>query len=236
MLARPLCHFFGYFYPAYQSYKAVKANDPALHTQWLTFWIVSTYFSFVESFGDTLLSWLPFYYEAKVAVLVWLVAPYFKGATKIYERVLDPYLHRYEKDIDANLDQVKRRSAREIGNLSRLGIEHLRAHSTEFLKLGQNVLLRQLANEENLLTSSQPQHHEVGQKTNTRTTVRTSTSSTRATIVTLGSDIDENELIDEIDADLDMSSKSLPKIPGRDDDGMEVHGDDEDPFDSDYSD
>lgn len=68
ILAKPICHFLWYLYPAFESYKCVKLNDPALHTQWLTFWIVSTYFSFIEAFGDTLLSWVPFYYELKVYV------------------------------------------------------------------------------------------------------------------------------------------------------------------------
>ncbi|GBG27583.1 Receptor expression-enhancing protein 4 [Hondaea fermentalgiana] len=219
LLARPVCHFLGYLYPAYQSYKAVKANDPSLHTQWLTFWIVNTYFSFAETFGDTLLSWLPFYYEAKVAVLIWLVAPQFKGATKIYERVVDPYLHRYEKDIDANLDHVKRRSARELGNLSRLGIEHLRSHSAEFLRLGQSVLLKQLA------TEAAQRDEGVGQ-TNAATS-SSSVSATRATIVRLDSDLDENKIVDELDADFG------PDLPDSVSSDENVDEKDDDYFDSD---
>jgi len=144
-LARPVCHVLGYLYPAFQSYRAVQTGDPALHTQWLTFWIVSTHFSVLEAFGDGLLSWLPFYYEAKVALLVWLVAPQFKGATKIYNRFLDPYLHKYEKDIDENLEHMKHRSVKGLGDLSAMGMKHLRSQSSEFIKLGHSVLMKHLS-------------------------------------------------------------------------------------------
>lgn len=146
-VARLACHGLGYLYPAYQSYKAVKTNDPALHTQWLMYWCVSTYFSFVEAFGDRILSWVPLYYEAKVALLIWLVTPYFKGATKIYDRLLAPYLHQYEKDIDGHLENVKHRSAKELGNLGVLGMRQLRSQSNELMKLGQQVLVRHMSGE-----------------------------------------------------------------------------------------
>mmetsp|Transcript_12666 Transcript_12666/g.23506 ORF Transcript_12666/g.23506 Transcript_12666/m.23506 type:complete len:204 (-) Transcript_12666:109-720(-) len=139
-VAKPIGHFLGYLYPAYESYKAVKRNDPNLHTQWLTFWIVSTYMSIVETFGDTLLSWLPFYYELKVALLVWLVAPNFRGATKVYHSILDPYLIHYEKDIDQGVNEVKRRSAEQLGALGQLGIKQIRSQSAELIRLGSQVL------------------------------------------------------------------------------------------------
>lgn len=139
-IAKPICHFLGYLYPAYESYKAVKLNDPSLHTQWLTFWIVSTYFSFVEMFGDTLLSWLPFYYETKVALLVWLVLPQFKGATKIYEKLLNPYLHRYERDIDEGVAKMKRRSAKQLASVGKMGMNHIRSQSAELIKVGTQLM------------------------------------------------------------------------------------------------
>lgn len=39
-LSRLLCTVFGYFYPAYASFKAVKSEDRSLHSFWLTYWIV----------------------------------------------------------------------------------------------------------------------------------------------------------------------------------------------------
>ena len=39
-LSRLLCTVFGYLYPAYASFKAVKSEDRSLHSFWLTYWIV----------------------------------------------------------------------------------------------------------------------------------------------------------------------------------------------------
>ena len=49
-LSRPLCHFLGYVYPAYQTFKAVQSPNKDTHAQWLTFWIVNTLVAVV---GDT---------------------------------------------------------------------------------------------------------------------------------------------------------------------------------------
>jgi receptor expression-enhancing protein 1/2/3/4 len=141
VLARPLCHFLGYLYPSYQSYKAIKLNDATQHTQWLTFWIVSTYISLLEVLGDSLLFWLPFYYEAKVLLLGWLVLPYFRGASVLYDRVVSPYLHRYEKEIDASVAQLKDSSGKQLSSLGQLGLRHLRSQSAELLRMGTNVLM-----------------------------------------------------------------------------------------------
>jgi hypothetical protein len=86
-LSRPICHFLGYLYPAYKSYLAIQVDDEDVHMQWLTYWIVNTYFTIFELFGDRVLSWLPMYYEAKIALLVFLVTPRFKGASLLYNKV-----------------------------------------------------------------------------------------------------------------------------------------------------
>ncbi len=142
-LARPLCHFLGYLYPAYQSYKAVKLDDATQHTQWLTFWIVSTYLSLLEVLGDSLLFWLPFYYEAKVLLLGWLVLPYFRGATSVYNRLLSPYLYHYEKDIDQSVAKLKDSSAKQLSSFGQIGMRHIRSQSAELLRMGTAVLLQQ---------------------------------------------------------------------------------------------
>ena len=56
---------------------------------------MSTLFSAVEILGDSLLAWLPFYYEAKTLFILWLVLPKYKGAKIIYEKFLDRQLRQY---------------------------------------------------------------------------------------------------------------------------------------------
>ena len=139
-LSKPICHFFAYLYPAYQSYKVIKKDDTILHTQWLTFWIVCTYFTFIEMFGDTLLSWLPLYYEAKIILLIWLAAPQFQGAAKIYDKLLYPYLYHYEKEIDEAIVQMKHQSLQQLNELGKLGLSCIRKKSENLIKIGNQVL------------------------------------------------------------------------------------------------
>lgn len=105
-LSRPICHVLAYLYPAYMSFKAVRADDPDLHSQWLVYWIVNTAFTVGELFTDQLLTWVPAYYELKIAFVAWLVLPRFKGAAWIYSTLLAPYLTKYEAHIDAQIDHA----------------------------------------------------------------------------------------------------------------------------------
>lgn len=96
--------------------------------------------------------------KKKRAILFWLVAPYFKGATQIYNRLVNPYLHRYEKDIDAGVEKVKRHSARQLGQIGQLGIKHIRSHSAELLRMGTQAL--STASSENLLQELEKQQEQ----------------------------------------------------------------------------
>jgi receptor expression-enhancing protein 5/6 len=159
--ARILCHFFvrafpprraaaaaaaalgaqAFLYPAYQSFKAVRESNPEKHAQWLTYWIVNSYFTVFELFGDSLLSWIPFYHELKVALLIWLVTPRFNGAEKIYKQVIHPYLVHYEKDIDQSLSTIREQGADKLDVIRDAGVRHLRTSSSEVLRMGQSVVL-----------------------------------------------------------------------------------------------
>lgn len=136
-VSRVLCHVLGYVYPAYQTFKAVQTNEEEAHTQWLTFWIVNTYFTVFELFSDYLFSTvIPFYYVAKVALLLWLVLPQFMGAHLIYSKVIAPYMLRYEEDIDIGVERLQEKSGQAIGDIGRASIRHLKNQSAEVIKLG----------------------------------------------------------------------------------------------------
>lgn len=112
-------------YPAFQSYKAVIDGTPDLHAQWLTYWVVNSYFTVFEYFADIGLAWIPFYYEGKVALLIWLVAPRFNGALKLYNRFINPYLEKYENDIDTGLIKVQEKGSAQIKELAKGAIERI---------------------------------------------------------------------------------------------------------------
>jgi hypothetical protein len=51
----------------------------------------------IEQFADILLFWIPFYNTMKLLLLIWLAYPDLKGATKVYDTVVRPFLLRHEK-------------------------------------------------------------------------------------------------------------------------------------------
>ncbi|GCB82921.1 hypothetical protein scyTo_0023508, partial [Scyliorhinus torazame] len=65
--------------------------------RWMMYWIVFAIFTSIETFTDIFISWFPFYYEIKVAFVVWLLSPYTKGASMIYRKFIHPTLSSKEK-------------------------------------------------------------------------------------------------------------------------------------------
>ncbi|NWY71091.1 REEP4 protein, partial [Erithacus rubecula] len=70
---------------------------------------VFSLFMATETFTDLLISWFPFYYEVKMAFVIWLLSPYTRGASLLYRRFVHPTLARKEKDIDAFLVRARER-------------------------------------------------------------------------------------------------------------------------------
>ena len=135
--SRIICHVVGYVYPAYMTCFAVQKDDFVAHTQWLTFWIVQTYFTLVEALADFFFSeTIPFYYSFKVLLLLWLVLPRFMGAKRIYDYCIMPYLLQYERDIDEHVELLHTKSKAHIGELGARSFSHLRQSSSDVLKRG----------------------------------------------------------------------------------------------------
>ncbi|XP_064256610.1 receptor expression-enhancing protein 4 isoform X2 [Passer domesticus] len=109
ILSRVIELLFGMLYPAYASYKAVKTKNIREYVRWMMYWIVFALFMATETFTDLLISWLPFYYEVKMAFVIWLLSPYTRGASLLYRRFVHPTLARREKDIDAFLVRARER-------------------------------------------------------------------------------------------------------------------------------
>ncbi|KAB0396277.1 hypothetical protein E2I00_018983, partial [Balaenoptera physalus] len=65
--------------------------------RWMMYWIVFALFMAVETFTDIFISWFPFYYEIKMAFVLWLLSPYTKGASLLYRKFVHPSLSRHEK-------------------------------------------------------------------------------------------------------------------------------------------
>ena len=85
----------GYAYPAFKSFKCIQKGQKEKYPEWLMYWAVISCFTASEVFGDVLVSWLPFYYEAKVAIIIYLVCNR-KAAVAFYRKYLHPTLETYE--------------------------------------------------------------------------------------------------------------------------------------------
>jgi len=98
-----LCTLAGFVYPTYASFKAIESTDTTDDTQWLTYWVVFSFFEILETFGDIFLGWIPFYFAIKFFFLLWCYAPYTKGASWIYSTFIRKYMKENEQIIDDTL-------------------------------------------------------------------------------------------------------------------------------------
>ncbi|KAJ6248820.1 receptor expression-enhancing protein [Anaeramoeba flamelloides] len=74
-------------------------------TELLIYWTVVGFFSFLESYANILVSWLPFYYELKILFFIWLQLPWFDGSHFLWENIILPYLNKHEKKIDQQVEK-----------------------------------------------------------------------------------------------------------------------------------
>ncbi|KAJ7978563.1 HVA22-like protein [Quillaja saponaria] len=69
--------------------------------------IIAATFTVLERFGDTCISWLPLYSEAKLAFFVYLWYPKTKGSTHVYNSFFRPYMMKHETEIDHSLWELR---------------------------------------------------------------------------------------------------------------------------------
>lgn len=102
----------GYAYPAYECFKTVEKNKPEIEQLrfWCQYWILVAALTVFERVGDTFVSWLPMYSEAKLAFFIYLWYPKTMGTTYVYNTFLRPYVAKHETQIDRNLMELRARA------------------------------------------------------------------------------------------------------------------------------
>jgi receptor expression-enhancing protein 5/6 len=93
--------FFGLFWGAYATFKALKATDEEEQKRKaaLQFWAVWSALSLFDRYVEWVLSWIPLYFECKLALLVWLLWPSSGASAALFTRVLDPLVRRSQASI-----------------------------------------------------------------------------------------------------------------------------------------
>ncbi|XP_062863546.1 receptor expression-enhancing protein 1 [Trichomycterus rosablanca] len=140
IISRLVVLIFGTLYPAYSSYKAVKSKDVREYVKWMMYWIIFALFTTAEVITDIFLCWLPFYYELKIAFMVWLLSPYTKGSSVLYRKFVHPTLSSKEKEIDEYLCQAKDKSYDTLVHFGRKSLNVAATAAVMAATKGQGVL------------------------------------------------------------------------------------------------
>ncbi|XP_061758048.1 receptor expression-enhancing protein 2 [Nerophis ophidion] len=140
MISRVVVLSFGTLYPAYASYKAVKTKNVKEYVKWMMYWIVFALFSTAETATDLFLSWFPFYFELKIAFVIWLLSPYTKGSSVLYRKFVHPTLSNKEKEIDEYIAQAKDRSYETMMRFGKRGLNLAANAAVTAATKGQGVL------------------------------------------------------------------------------------------------
>ncbi|XP_072923895.1 receptor expression-enhancing protein 2 isoform X2 [Hemitrygon akajei] len=140
MISRLVVLIFGTLYPAYSSYKAVKTKNVKEYVKWMMYWIVFAFFTTAETLTDLILSWFPFYFELKIAFVIWLLSPYTKGSSVLYRKFVHPTLSSKEKEIDEYISQAKDRSYQTMMRFGKRGLNLAANAAVTAAAKGQGVL------------------------------------------------------------------------------------------------
>nr|XP_051692722.1 receptor expression-enhancing protein 4 [Oryctolagus cuniculus] len=144
MICRLVVLVFGMLYPAYASYKAVKTKNIREYVRWMMYWIVFAIFMAAETFTDIFISWFPFYYEIKMAFVLWLLSPYTRGASLLYRKFVHPSLSRHEKEIDTYIVQAKERSYETVLSFGKRGLNIAASAAVQAAAKSQGALAGRL--------------------------------------------------------------------------------------------
>eukprot|EP00894_Picocystis_sp_ML_P004999 jgi/Pico_ML_1/55516/g1191.t1 len=89
-IANVACFFFGVVVPTCASILTIDTKSTEDETQWLMYWVVYAVYMSIEKLLSKAILYVPFYEGIKLVGILWLIAPQTKGATLIYQSVIQP--------------------------------------------------------------------------------------------------------------------------------------------------
>jgi len=141
-----ICDIVGSSYPIFMSFKVMEKPDDEKLKYWLVYWVVYGLFQTVESFSDSIFSWIPLYYPVKLLFLVWCFLPQYKGAATIYKSLVRPVLKGNEAHIDEGLKRTSRAVSRTVSEVSGQLERKVRATSVQLSKAIKSNAINWLLN------------------------------------------------------------------------------------------
>ncbi|KAK4264541.1 hypothetical protein QN277_025701 [Acacia crassicarpa] len=82
-------------YPLYASVVAIESPSKVDDEQWLSYWIIYSFLTLTEMLLESILEWIPIWYDVKLVAVAWLVLPQFNGAAFLYERFVREQIRKY---------------------------------------------------------------------------------------------------------------------------------------------
>ncbi|KAJ1685545.1 hypothetical protein LUZ63_016935 [Rhynchospora breviuscula] len=82
-------------YPLYASIQAMETASKLDDEQWLAYWILYSFITLLEMVLESLIYWIPIWYDLKLLFVAWLVLPYFRGAAFVYDKFVREQLRKF---------------------------------------------------------------------------------------------------------------------------------------------
>ncbi|XP_035747037.1 receptor expression-enhancing protein 2 [Egretta garzetta] len=146
---------------------SVPVVSPCGKVKWMMYWIVFAFFTTAETLTDIVLSWaercpvygvfmamderlnetrrrFPFYFELKIAFVIWLLSPYTKGSSVLYRKFVHPTLSSKEKEIDEYITQARDKSYETMMRVGKRGLNLAANAAVTAAAKGQGVLSEKL--------------------------------------------------------------------------------------------
>jgi len=90
LVTKIACFFFGVVLPTCASILTIDTKSTEDETQWLMYWVVYAVYMSIEKLLFKAILYVPLYEEIKLVGIIWLIAPQTKGATLIYQSIIQP--------------------------------------------------------------------------------------------------------------------------------------------------
>lgn len=78
----------GTVFPIYWSVKAIESPETDDDKQWLTYWVVYSFWRLLDMYSGIILQYIPHYFIIKIVLLIWMMMPNTQGAAIIYNKVI----------------------------------------------------------------------------------------------------------------------------------------------------
>mmetsp|Transcript_26765 Transcript_26765/g.67132 ORF Transcript_26765/g.67132 Transcript_26765/m.67132 type:complete len:268 (-) Transcript_26765:119-922(-) len=102
LIAQTFSIFIGVLFPAVMAYRALKENNAAEQKRLLMYFVLMSLYTTVEFFAWPILQFMPFYYEFKCVIIIFLLHPDLDYASKLYAKLEKTGGKHIDKGLEAS--------------------------------------------------------------------------------------------------------------------------------------